>query len=142
MDSAAEKRIKSLVQARKLAEDVSDLIRTESGDWGNYVDDCLEAFWSRLRECIDIPDPPAPDIALSERAARLSEPMGDAEAAHFGRNQEMPFGKHAGRIVDSVPLDYLVWLADQPSAMSFTTELRRYLKSERIQREIESASPS
>lgn len=47
--------------------------------------------------------------------------------------RHMPFGHYVGTPVKDVPLERLQWYADQ----DFTDDLRRYLKSHLIQREIE-----
>lgn len=60
-------------------------------------------------------------------------PMTDAEARGFGK-QRMTFGKHAGKRVDDVEMQYLEWLADSDGT-KFSLNLLRYLKSERIRRE-------
>jgi uncharacterized protein (DUF3820 family) len=60
-------------------------------------------------------------------------PMTDPEARAFGQ-QVLSWGKHAGRTIDEVPLDYLVWLAGQED--EFRRELRRYLASPRIDAEL------
>lgn len=61
------------------------------------------------------------------------EPMTDADAKRFGLTP-MQFGKkYIGQTVDSVPLDYLVWMADE-SRKTWRT-LHAYLNSPRIKRE-------
>lgn len=59
------------------------------------------------------------------------EPMSYDSSLAFER-QVMPFGKHAGESIKDVPMDYLLWLECEPD---FRRELRRYLRSDRIQRE-------
>lgn len=59
------------------------------------------------------------------------EPMSDAESKAFER-QQMPFGMHSGELIADVPMDYLLWLECEPD---FRRDLRRYLRSDRIQRE-------
>ena len=59
------------------------------------------------------------------------EPMSDAGSMAFER-QQMPFGMHSGTPIADVPMDYLLWLECEPD---FRRDLRRYLRSDRIQRE-------
>jgi hypothetical protein len=70
----------------------------------------------------------------STAIAEMVEPFNDGEARFYGGNK-MPFGKYAGERVDSVPLGYLIWLADE----SRTTwrGLHRYLNSPRIKQELD-----
>lgn len=57
------------------------------------------------------------------------EPMTDEEAKRFGK-ETMTFGKHCGKQIDSVDLDYLSWLAD--NSRQTWRNLHRYLNSPRI----------
>ena len=61
------------------------------------------------------------------------KPMTRQESQKFDK-ETMPFGKHKGQRIADVPLDYLLWLDDQPD---FRRSLWRYLGSERIQAEID-----
>lgn len=54
--------------------------------------------------------------------------MTDEQSRRFGRNV-LNFGVHRDKTYDECPLDYLEWLCDQ------NAELRRYIKSRRIQEE-------
>lgn len=55
-----------------------------------------------------------------------------AESRVFGKTR-IPFGEFSGESVDSVNLTRLRWYGDQ----TFIDNLRRYLASDRIQREID-----
>ena len=59
--------------------------------------------------------------------------MSDAEARQF-ESFEIQFGKHKGRQVHEIPLDYLLWLDEQPD---FRIQLRKYLGSDRVQKQLE-----
>lgn len=82
-----------------------------------------------VREALDSisPAPPTPRSPIC--------PMNDMEARVFEENL-MPYGKHRGENVGSVPLDYLLWLADNKD--DFHGELRRYCLSRRVQDEQDS----
>ena len=67
------------------------------------------------------------------RVHRVVEPMTDVQAQAFAR-QAMPFGYKKGKPVGEIDLHYLCCLVD-PSP--FIEELRRYLKSPAVRREIE-----
>jgi hypothetical protein len=99
---------------RKAAEAVVELATAEYGR--------DERFWAILRNhALSIaplaPSPPATVTPLSDEAARK-----------FGR-RTLGFGIHRDKRYDEVPLDYLEWLADQH------TDLVRYIRSQRVQRE-------
>ncbi len=63
-------------------------------------------------------------------------PLTDEQAKAFGQTL-MPFGRHANEPYDSVPLDYLIWLADVQ--LAGYRQLHAYLHSPRISREIDNA---
>ena len=67
---------------------------------------------------------------LKQQSSTPARPMTDVESKRFGK-QLVPYRAFEGRRVDDVPLERLAWYADQ----TFTDELRRYLKSDRVQRE-------
>ncbi|HWB00980.1 MAG TPA: hypothetical protein VG713_20955, partial [Pirellulales bacterium] len=83
-----------------------------------------QTIFDKLREYL--PADPSPAIP---------EPMGDNAAKAFGETK-FPFGAHRGKRIDEVPLSYLVFVADDNA---FRQQLRRYLRSPRIQREMESS---
>jgi hypothetical protein len=60
--------------------------------------------------------------------------MTDIEAKRFGF-ERMRFGKYAGELISSVPLDYLAWLADQ--CRKTWLDLNGYLRSPTIKAELE-----
>ena len=106
------------LQARLAAEAIAELADGEANVHGNR-------FWVELTRIANdhVSNPPS--------SKRLEiQPMTDVEAARFGK-QLMPYGEFAGKRVDDVPLERLAWYADQ----TFTDDLRRYLKSDRVQRE-------
>jgi hypothetical protein len=57
--------------------------------------------------------------------------MTDDESRKFGQ-RAIEFGRYACQPVESVPLDYLLWLDEQPD---FRRDLNKYLRSDRIQQE-------
>jgi len=67
-----------------------------------------------------------------EPAPRCEGAMSDQEAKRF-EQEVMPFGKHKGKAVVDVPLDYLFWLDGD----EFRRRLPGYLLSDRVQREIQ-----
>ena len=62
-------------------------------------------------------------------------PMSDEQAKAYGKTQ-IQFGKYSGQEIDSVPLDYMIWLADQ--SRDTWRLLHSYLNSPRIKAELES----
>ena len=86
-----------------------------------------QRFWERLRELAD-QHLPRPAAAVRPELVQMT----NVQAKAFGASV-LSFGKHQGRRVDEVPLDYLEWLAGQEN--EFQKNLRRYLLSERIVRE-------
>lgn len=91
-------------------------------------DDEREVYWRRVADYAEskLPQP------QQEHDPR-NEPMSDLEASRF-REAVMPFGKHEGTRVGDLPLSYLCNLLD-PSP--FMRDLRRYVKSASVQRELE-----
>ncbi len=61
------------------------------------------------------------------------KPMTESEAVDFER-RSMPFGVHASKQIKTVPLSYLLWLEGEED---FRRQLRRYLRSARMQQEQE-----
>jgi uncharacterized protein (DUF3820 family) len=70
-------------------------------------------------------------LPLEEEKKDDIKKMNDVQVARF-ENQLMPYGEFAGKSVKNVPLDRLQWYADQ----KFTDQLRLYLKSSKIKREV------
>lgn len=109
------------INARKIAEQVFDLAITEIPAEGE------RRYWETLSNLIAKRLPPPP-------VDEASKPMTDIQAWHYETDTVMPWGKYAGKSIIDVPIDYLVWLAESPDP--FRVELRRYLASERIRREV------
>jgi len=107
------------IKARLAAELISELIDEEAKVHGRR-------FWVEMAKIVNahVPDPYKPRKQPSVR------PMTLQEARNFG-SSIVPFGKHNNVPVDSVPMDWLEWLADQ----TFVDDLRRYLESERVKSE-------
>ena len=114
-----EEEVSCRISARKSAETVAALADEEAKIYG-------KVFWEKLHKicCAYVP--------CKKEEVPTEGPMSPDQAKRFGR-EVMPFGMHKGDKVDEVPLDMLSWYADQ----RFTDDLRRYLKSERIQKEDE-----
>ena len=114
-----ETKIKQRIAGRAHASEVVALFDVDSlGVHGS------EAFFDYLRLAFpaELAKPIPPETEL--------QPMSDWQASDFGARLMM-FGKHAGTRIDQVPLEYLIWLAESPD--EFRAELRRYLKSKRVQ---------
>lgn len=105
------------IKARYAAEVIADLIDEEAKVHGKRL-------WEQIMSIASAHVPP-PRLRKEKTG-----PMTDGEAKLFGK-QTIPFGEFAGTPVDSVPLDRLRWYADQ----RFVDELRRYLRSARIESE-------
>lgn len=120
-------KIHARCKARESAEALAELVVAE---YSALDSDPAEAFsaWiaGRLIQAGVIAAPPPAEPAV--------EPFTDEQSRWFG-NRPMPYGKHAGSCIDQVPLDYLIWMAEQPD--DFKDNLRRYIKSQRIQQEQE-----
>ncbi len=56
------------------------------------------------------------------------EPMTDVQAKAF-EDTPMKYGKHVGKRIGDVPIDYLCYLADPNE---WTKDLKRYLASDRV----------
>ena len=116
---------KRRIQQRQSAEMIHELALTEASEKG-FKSSSL--FWSKLSELIvseivvwpEDPDNKPPLIKMT-----------DEESKRFGR-QLIPFGEFAGTRVDDVELERLVWYSEQ----TFIDKLRRYLNSDRIEREL------
>lgn len=119
-----QSKIAARVAARQSAQQVVDLI---AGEIKDFTDDQVESFWAII-QAIAPPQEPTP------AAEPEIVPMNDEESFGFGQ-RTMQFGKHQGERIDSVPIEYVVWLAE--SADTFKTDLKRYLMSRRVQAEQE-----
>lgn len=115
------------IAARQAAETVVDLI---NGELRTLIDahtqDALIPFFATLRECYG--DNLTVEVVKEvERAPRGPRPMTDDEARAFER-RSMPWGKHKGKLISEVPLDYLDWVLDQPD--TFKVDIERYVRSD------------
>lgn len=115
--------IEDNIKARQIAETIMDLVKSETLSLGLETN---TRVYVELRRLID--------EILPEKPELCPDLMSDEESRQFGRSA-MPFGAHAGKPVDEVPLDYLEWLSDDPD--NFHVRLRRYLKSRRVVAEME-----
>lgn len=119
--------IESNIKARELADVITEVV-VEAWQESQLPDEANLVFWRRLIDGIAT----HAGIDLTPKVVERGEaPMDDATARQFGRTA-IPFGKHISKPVDSVPLEYLLWLDAQPD---FRVNLRRYLASRRIQAE-------
>jgi hypothetical protein len=79
----------------------------------NWGADYADAFCETLRSL------------LPQRRKDVVEPKSPPPIARLGAMQ-IPFGQHAGKCFDDIPLDYLDWLCR--SQEDFYRDLRAYLK--------------
>jgi len=105
----------------ELAEFVADAIMSEMTEGERQV------VYSRVRNALAAlpmyrPPPVAPHPTI--------RPMTDAEAERFEMTP-LDFGRYRGVLIQTVPLDYLCWFADQPE-QQVKADIRRYLKAPRI----------
>lgn len=118
-----EDRIRRRVKAREVAGDVAcmavDMAKEEDS-----------VFWEELGRLLLDSYIKLPEKKIEELVP--FKPMTIQQAKVFG-NQLMPYGEFQGRRIDEVPLDRLQWYADQ----FFVDDLRRYLESRQIQKEVE-----
>jgi uncharacterized protein (DUF3820 family) len=119
------------IAARQAAETVVDLINDElRGLIDTHGRDALVTFFATLRECYR--DNLTVEVVKEvERAPRGPRPMTDSEASAF-EARRMPWGKHKGKRIDEVPIDYLQWMLDQPD--TFKVEIKQYLESEWVRK--------
>ncbi len=113
--------IEENIKARHAAEDI--IVWAEQA-----AEECGERLWIELDKMVWA-KVPKKEIENEIR----SDSMANKESKLWGQQTRMPFGEWEGKQVDAVPLGRLVWYVDQ----TFVDELRRYLKSPRIQREQE-----
>jgi hypothetical protein len=108
MDEHAMTLLQQNIDDRKDAEAVAELAGEQR-----------PRFWEELaRICASrLPPPPVEDAGPG--------PMGEQEARRF-EMERMAYGAHAGREVGTVPVSYLLWLAEGDD---FTRRLRRYVAS-------------
>jgi uncharacterized protein (DUF3820 family) len=112
--------------ARQAAEANHDLLREEAL---RFAGEARRRYWEKLAKLTagELP-------AKSPPAEANDAPMDNMAARRFGATV-MQFGKHVGKTIDSIPLEYLQWLDQQPET-DFRKQLRRYMRSERIQAEL------
>lgn len=121
---AKAEEIKQRMAARMEARQIVELITTTHGAYRAHEQ---EAFTTALRNELNL-------VLASAEAKVDVEPMSDEVARRFGNNT-MGFGKYVGQRIDEIPIDYLLWFVEQKD--TFKQELRRYIKSRRVQAEIE-----
>lgn len=108
-----EQRIKARVVGRATAEELHNAFLADvSKKYPEHGADYAEALLERLAEMLPHRRMATPEIEKPEPIARL------------GCNV-IPFGKHASRQFDEVPLDYLDWLCREQEG--FYKTLRAYL---------------
>lgn len=121
-DSQSAESVEKNIAARKVAIEVFCLVVEEGGKHG-------VRFWEKMKSLVDIMTAPVTE----KKDETKKEKMTEDESKLFGKNMRMQFGEFVGKRIDEVPLDRLLWYAEQ----TFTDELRRYVKSDRVQREQE-----
>ncbi len=94
----------------------------------------VRSFWEGIRGRALL-TAPLPPVAPVEPAIT---PMSDGEARGFEKT-EMPFGKHAGKPIAEVPLDYLDWLVGQNE--EFNAKLARYMRNGLVQADLAGNCP-
>ena len=125
-DSVTLERIRS----RKSGEEFFELLKEEAQTF--TTDESRQRFWTLLA-CL-ISDHArltyeAP-VKTADPIPRQYQPMSKDEAKMFELHL-IKFGKHNGKTVGQVDLDYLRWLDED----EFRWKLHRYLKSDRVLKE-------
>jgi len=100
--------------ARQSGESAAELLHDEAAKHTAS----MEHFWRAVVDAI--PSEYIPIVVQPK-----SKPMTTVEAATFAE-EILRFGKYTGCRVRDVPLDYLVWLEEQPD--DFRKSLNRYLR--------------
>jgi len=115
--------IESNIQSRCVAEEAIDLICEMAESSANR-----KRFWKVIEKMAaqEVGDDP-PDVTGDSDGKMSYE-----EARGLESTLVVPFGKHNGKLLKDVPLDYFFWLDSQPD---FRRHLRRYLASDLIQQE-------
>jgi hypothetical protein len=111
------------IAARKIGEEQAEFMLDVEAE--HVAATALEDYWKPIVEGI-------PRKFLPIIPEKPIQPMTEQEAIQFERTK-VPFGEHVGKDVSDVELRYLFWLAEQPD--TFKTLVRRYLLSDRVQRE-------
>ena len=109
MESDIDRNIKD----RQEAEELFELI---------FDGDRRQRFWETIRD-LAVAKLPQPKERVDSVPA-----MSDLASITF-ECQLMPFGKHQGREIGCVPVDYLIWLSE--GGDDFRRQLQMYFKSER-----------
>ena len=111
--------IEANIKARKAAEELWELVVEECF---GIEDVAIQVYWKRFLELLRV------ELWSQETVAR-DPPMTDDEAKRFGSTQ-MPFGKWELCPIDDVPMEYFVWMEEQPD---FRRQLNAWLRNPRIQ---------
>lgn len=93
----------------------------------------LAELATKMSQSLD-PNPPAPPEPES-----TLQPMSNEESLAFEKKFTFWFGEHDDKPLRDVPLSYLVWFTESGETervKAAKKQLRRYLASERIQREM------
>lgn len=125
-----EKRIADRVIARQAANDCADFVDAVLQEQG-FTDDQRATFWETMRERAPQLEKAAQPIASMPQR----ELMDDIESREFG-NQAMPFGANKGQRIDEIPIGYLLQITEDNE---FMHGLRRYVRSRRVQQEMEAS---
>jgi len=107
--------------ARQSGESAVELLHDEAAKHTASI----EHFWRAVVDAI-----PSEYIPIVMQPK--SKPMTTVEAATFAK-EILRFGKYTGCRVCEVPLDYLVWLEEQPD--DFRKSLNRYLRNPNVMTE-------
>lgn len=119
--------IEANIDAAKSAKIISELAVDEGAQ---FVGNSAKWFWKRL---LDYVTEKIPEQYRLYRSFHIPITcMSDLEVTAF-EDDLMPFGKHKDNFIREVPIDYLIWLSEEPD---FRRQLKRYLASDKIQREI------
>jgi uncharacterized protein (DUF3820 family) len=110
------------VKARELFKTIIEMIEEELKKTSVFVE---HRFWKLLKK-------KAEEFIPNETCKDRYTPMSNDEAVRF-ENEIMQFGKHKGDKIVDIDIEYFEWLDSQPD---FRRELWRYLKSEKIQKDI------
>ena len=117
--------IEDNIAARKAADEAFELMSLAISEQSLSPEAAAKA-WRSIGDRIDA-------VTQTEREPVESpNVMSDQEAKRFERSI-VSFGKHKGKAIKDVPLDYLLWVDGD----EFRGDLRRYLKREDVQREQE-----
>jgi hypothetical protein len=105
------------IAARKAAEELAELLGEEAIKHGDS-----DHFWEVIARIL-------PSKYRPTKQEAIGPAMTDEESREF-EMRPMPFGTHMNKQIRIVPLDYLLWLEEQPD---FRRDLNRYLRNPQIQ---------